>query len=419
MRSRRRASLGLVGLVASVAVACGSSSSGDEPGDGAGTRDGGATGLSGGDASLTGSNAGDASSGASSDGGSGGGLTDGSGSGGDGGTAVSTRLGVYRWGAGSTTPGVGGPSAHSTYEEWLGAPIPYALDFMPGSNWTQQEGESWALGPWSSWVKARPGNTFVYTVQMVLSDGSNTLASCAAGTDNAHWKALATNLVAAGLGSSVLRLGHEFNGNWYAWNAVGRASTYIGCFQQMVTTMRAVSGSHLSFNWNPSAGPLQMAAETAYPGDAYVDSVGLDIYDVVYGTFGQPKSGPADAGPDGGDLLTDAERQKGWTFLTTGDHNLYYWRDFAKAHGKPLSIPEWGTWNEAGSEPGGGDDPVYVQGMHDFIADPANDVLFASYFDIHASDGDHELSPGVPGESSYGPTKFPRAAALFKTIFSR
>ena len=336
-----------------------------------------------------------------------------------GGRAVSEMLGVYRWGAGSTTPGVGGPSAHGTYETWLGAPIPFALDFMPGTTWIQQEGESWALGPWASWVKARAGNTFVYTVQMVLSDNSNTLEECAAGTDNVHWTALATHLVSAGLGASVLRLGHEFNGNWYAWNAIGRAATYIGCFQQMVTSMRGVTGSHLLFDWNPSAGTLQMPAETAYPGDTYVDIVGLDLYDVVYGSFGQPKSGPADAGPDGGDVITDEERAKGWTYLATGDHNLSYWRDFAKAHGKPFSLPEWGTWNEAGSEPGGGDDPVYVQNMHDFIADPANNVLFASYFDIHAPDGDHQLSPGVVGESSYGPTRFPRAAALFKTLFAR
>jgi hypothetical protein len=401
MNLLRRTSLCLLALGASAGIACGSSSS-DASGEG--------------DDSTTGTGDG-AASGGDGGGGGGGGLED-AGAGGDAGPLVGARLGAYRWGAGSTTPGVGGPSAHGTYEQWLGNTVPFALDFMPDTNWAQQEGQSWALGPWGTWVKARAGNTLVYTVQMVLSDGSNTLATCAAGTDNPHWKALATNLVAAGLGGSILRLGHEFNGNWYPWNAVGRQATYIGCFQQMVTTMRAVSGASFRFDWCSSSGVQQVAAETAYPGDSYVDIVGLDIYDVVYGTYGYPKTTAADAGPDGGDLITDAERETGWSSLLTGDHNLNFWRDFAKAHSKPMSIPEWGTWTEAGGEPGGGDDTVYVQNMHDFVADPANNVLYASYFDVHASDGDHQLSPGVVGEYQYGPTKFPRAAALFQKIFA-
>ena len=47
------------------------------------------------------------------------------------------------------------------------------------------------------------------------------LKAGAHGDYNAHFKALAENLVRYGLGDSVVRLGWEFNGGWYAWRAGG------------------------------------------------------------------------------------------------------------------------------------------------------------------------------------------------------
>ena len=39
------------------------------------------------------------------------------------------------------------------------------------------------------------------------------------------------------------------------------------------------------------------------------------------------------------------------------------WQQFASSKGKPLGLPEWGTQ--------GGDHPVFIKGMHDFIAQHA------------------------------------------------
>jgi len=57
----------------------------------------------------------------------------------------------------------------------------------------------------------------------------------------------------------------------------------------------------------------------------------------------------------------------------------------------------------------GGDNPGFVQHMHDWIADPANHVGFHIYWDERDGGHDHRLSaPDTP---------FPNSAAKFKALF--
>jgi len=63
---------------------------------------------------------------------------------------------------------------------------------------------------------------------------------------------------------------------------------------------------------------------------------------------------------------------------------------------------------------GGLDNPYFVEQMHAFVNDPANNVLFHCYFDVQAPDGHHQLSPGFKGDEK---TEFPQAAARFKALF--
>ncbi|HTT86071.1 MAG TPA: hypothetical protein VMF60_01780, partial [Acidimicrobiales bacterium] len=75
---------------------------------------------------------------------------------------------------------------------------------------------------------------------------------------------------------------------------------------------------------------------------------------------------------------------------------LAYTVSFAKAHGKFVSIPEWGL--------DGYDDPTFISDMHSFIADPANDVGYASYFS-YAGTIDSDIR------------QFPNSASIFTTDF--
>src|SRR6202012_5904186 len=96
----------------------------------------------------------------------------------------------------------------------------------------------------------------------------------------------------------------------------------------------------------------------------------------------------------------------------TNNNGLAWFKNLAVAHGKPLTIPEWGTWNTSSN--GGGEDPYFNQQMYNYIQDPANNVAWHIYFDVSASDGNHQISL-APSEP---PTAFPNAAALFMQLFS-
>ena len=172
----------------------------------------------------------------------------------------------------------------------------------------------------------------------------------------------------AQLPTSTIRPGWEMNGNWYKWSAASSPTAYAACFRQIVTTMRAVPGTAFTFDWNPNLGPGTFPAEQAYPGDAYVDEVSVDVYDTSWTWY------PTPYGTTG-----DQAKANTWNYLSRGDHGLNFWSAWAASHGKPLGITEWAlTWRSDGH--GGGDNPLFIDSMIDFITNPANHVIRSHYF---------------------------------------
>jgi beta-mannanase len=170
--------------------------------------------------------------------------------------------------------------------------------------------------------------------------GPYTLAIGAAGTYNAYFTTLASNLSAAGWNSKncMIRLGWEFNGNWGYWSApAGQEANFVTYWRNIVTAMRAVIPG-LKFVWSPNMGNNwgSSALENYYPGSAYVNYVGLDVYD----TFS-------------GDSSTT------WNDYLTMSYGLNWLAKFSATTGKPACIPEFGLGPPAGSE-GGGDDPDFI-----------------------------------------------------------
>ena len=317
----------------------------------------------------------------------------------------------------------GGAQGNAAYAKWLNRPVMWALDYTPGATWDNIQGENWWLHHWSDWKKAVPGRRFVLTVPLLpgpkdlsgpkkgLGAGQSvSLASGARGEYNTYFQKLAENLVKYGLGDSVLRLGWEFDGNWFTWSARKDPDSFAAYFREIVKTMRAVPGAEkLQFCWNPGAGgDKKFRQESAWPGDDYVDIIGLDIYDQSWmpGTYPLP----VDATPED----KEARRRKSWDEMLNGDHGLNFWRDFGVEHHKPLAFPEWGDDNRPDNHDGD-DNVVFIEGMHKFITDPMNNVYFQLYFDVNAGDGHHQLSPGLDGKYQ---TEFPLASARFKELFS-
>ena len=194
----------------------------------------------------------------------------------------------------------------------------------------------------------------------------------ATGAYNNYFITLANALVTAGEGNSYLRLGWEFDGNWYAWQAQSATAEadYAAYFRQIVTAMRSVPGAAFKFVWNPDAAAFTSSTYNvalAYPGSSYVDVIGLDLYD-----FNWTASTPSAA----------------WTksFLP----QLTSAEAFAQQANKPIAFAEWGVV----ISPGFGDDPSYINNMTAWMK--SHDVAYESYFNGNADPNANLIGGNFP-----------------------
>ena len=86
-------------------------------------------------------------------------------------------------------------------------------------------------------------------------------------------------------GTVLLRILHEFNGDWYPWCIVNNDKNpkmLIHAYQHIHDIFKAQQVTNIKFIWCPNSMSFPQEKWNfimdAYPGDAYVDFVGLDIY---------------------------------------------------------------------------------------------------------------------------------------------
>ncbi len=280
-------------------------------------------------------------------------------------------LGVYE--------GPGSPARVREFESWLGREVSWVLDYLPDGSWGEIESPAWSVGQWQG-----SGHRVVYSVPIIPRTGG-TLTDGANGRYNQHFIRLAQLLVAKGQSDAVLRLGWEFNGDWYRWSAARNPEAFAEYWRQIVRSMRAVSGARFRFDWAPNPGPSSFSLSRAYPGDSYVDYIGLSFYD----------QGWADG-------WWDPVRR--WQHAMDQPNGLRWHRDFAAAHGKPMTYPEWGLLIRNDGH-GGGDNPYYIERMYEWVN--SNNVAYFLYFDYPSGTGDHLLRGGG----------FPQGAQKFRQLF--
>jgi hypothetical protein len=215
---------------------------------------------------------------------------------------------------------------------------------------------------WAKWRKAAPGRQLVVTQGLIPGNivSGNWLAIGAAGGYQSYARTFASNLVMAGMGSVYIRLGHEANGTWY-WdsvpnNAAGQAKWRI-FFAKTVTAMRSVPGAHFKFVWNVNYKVRDLSLDSFYPGNQYVDVIALDAYD----------SG----------LRTQTNR---FAALWSQPGGISDVLQYAKQHGKPFALPEWGLVPIKESY-GGRDDPSYIDGIANLLV--TSNVAFSGYWYAH------------------------------------
>lgn len=284
-------------------------------------------------------------------------------------------------GAGSTAPrsvasnayalgaygGANDAAGVTAFGNAVGVPMQYAMEFLDGTSWATISNPSYQLRHWYD-----SGYRMIWAVPMLPSSGAS-LAVGATGAYDKYFATLARGLVSAGQGNAVLRIGWEFNGIWFPWSAKGHAAQFTAYWRDIVTTMRAVPGAAFTFEWNPDRNNLGMGnLASYYPGNAYVDYVGLDLYDVEWKQYPGAKAefSQMESGPSGLDWLAS----------------------FSAAHHKPMVFPEWGLgWGTcrkgasvtASGAVCGGDNALFIKDSSAWFA--SHDVVEVTYWDYGTS----------------------------------
>jgi hypothetical protein len=222
---------------------------------------------------------------------------------------------------------------------WLGgADLRVGHTYLPGDRWSNIEGAPGFLDAWARWRTGRDDRMFVLNVPMLerneehVSDAEVRLLlrQGAAGRFDHHFRALAERLVRLKVPDTVIVLGWEMNGTTYTHRCGPDPEAWKTYWNRIVTTMRAVPGQKFRFDFAPSRGRDAVPWTQCYPGDDSVDIVGMDSYDQPAGvTFDEQVNEP---------------------------YGLQAQVNFAKAHGKPVSYPEWGLFRN-------GDNAEYMRRM--------------------------------------------------------
>jgi hypothetical protein len=241
----------------------------------------------------------------------------------------------------------------SSFAGWRGSPVRMV------SGWIQWKGGwsemySYASGTQPRSLKQQGGGNVVFA--HALFPGGSTLSACAAGSYDDEQREVARRLNVNGAGDARIRLGWEANGDWFPWSAAGKpADQWKACFTRIARAMLSAA-PNLKIEWSMGK-KGRIDVRTIYPDDAPISGISLSHYDDAYDRFGNE------------------------TYLG-GPWGLRAWCAFAASKGKTLGLGEWGVGRA-------GDNPQYIQDMHDFLHECGGRVTYEAYF----NNGQYRLYP--------------------------
>jgi hypothetical protein len=261
------------------------------------------------------------------------------------------------------------------WEQWLRRPRSsvLGLDYYAKETWDDFENLSWVPGVW---LKLNPERNVVWSVPLTVK--GTPLAEVAQGDHDMAFDA-AARAIARAQPKAIIRLGWEMNVADMAWFAGGHEADYIAAFRRVVGIFRRASPD-FRYDWCPGWGNQDAPADKTYPGDDVVDIIGLDVYD----------------------FKQDGSADERWTrFYVDAPFGLKWHREFASQHGKPMSYPEWGVGQF-------GDNPLFIEKMHDWFAANQDRIVYALYFDVDGA-----------WPTQIDNNQFPRSQLRFRALFSR
>jgi hypothetical protein len=252
----------------------------------------------------------------------------------------------------------GDPLNNAAYVEEFctarGRPCPIAQTYTDRTSYPSMTGGTgWTFENFEDF----PG-VLVVSQGLVPEGRAVDLAGCAKGDFDSHWRSFGTLMVRYGRGDSIVRLGWEFNGNFMAWHARD-ATTWIACYRRAADGIRATNPAViLDWTINAHDTPADICggvSTNCYPGDDYVDIIGIDNYD----------------------HFPTAPTKAAFDRVNAAPEGLTWLHAFATRHGKPFSVGEWGV---VSNSDGGGDSPGFIRWMHEWFAAHAPDLAYEAYF---------------------------------------
>jgi hypothetical protein len=243
---------------------------------------------------------------------------------------------------------LGDEAALEPWEQWFGRRVDYYSFNVPTDSWEAYQVDNM---PFERSIEQIAADRDVVITFKMFPQSQTTLQNVANGRHTDKHSRLARSLIDHGMSDAAVRIGHELNGRWAFDGAVGRPKQFIQAWKQVVRAMMSTDGANFSFVWAPHIGRIHMDPTTAYPGDDWVDMIGLTVYDK--GSLYYPSRCDASC--------VRTRRKRMWQQLVSQEYGLDFWAEFARDHGKPLVFPEYGVVaRKLNNGVGGGDNPFFI-----------------------------------------------------------
>lgn len=314
------------------------------------------------------------------------------------GGAGSRTFAARGWHADNPVYGAGNATANafSSAETNMGIVFPYCMvESSPDPYGAQGNMQDLVDDPAGNFLDGRAKPNLCLTLYGEFIGA--TCAQVAAGAVDVNLNNIAGFINQIGFPGVSIRPGWEVDGGWFSWGA--NPTTYIQMFQHMATLFRSKLNVPVLMEWNAFSNQNYQGSDPAgynttgsgyatghstydyYPGDAFVDIIGCDNYQVnvkADGTLVPPMAAAA---------------------------------AYAASRNKQCGFSEWGIWD------GYGGSPVLMEGNGRALA-AMNAAL--AFFDSLPALGQpgclayHHYFDGSPGTGTFTINDFPSAKAAYK-----